>query len=268
MLVHRELILRLSAPRDPLRDPDLWASEAIYRRVVEGDRGRAEVYVLYFAVQLIPFHVWDYEPVLVYLDRQKRTVGCIYDALHYNIGWARGPELVLAWPWRCLHEGVTERKIDLRTLGPVRELTDEVIELWRSREHNPLSIDDLFFEDPWAALEEFQRGERETFRAGRERPLGELGVSVSPVDNRLKRALEAFEQTLRFIEEERDRIRAQGLPPGLVAEYVLSMAASRGERLRNFVDSKGLALVRPITLGAEVDELERELRERVRLASL
>ena len=40
------------------------------------------------------------------------------------------------------------------------------------------------------------------------------------------------------------------------------------ERLRNFVDSKGLALVRPITLGAEVDELERELRDRVKLASL
>ena len=104
---------------------------------------------------------------------------------------------------------------------------------------------DVFFEDPWRALEEFRRRERERFRASREVPLRELGISVTPTDGRLMLALEVFERILRLIEDERDWIREQGLPPGLVTEYFLSMV-SRRQRLED------LPSIRLIPLRAEM----------------
>ena len=64
--------LRLFSSRNPAKNPHLWAAEAIYKRRVESELGSVDIYVLYFAVQFFPFHVWDYEPVLVYWGKGER----------------------------------------------------------------------------------------------------------------------------------------------------------------------------------------------------
>jgi hypothetical protein len=228
-------------------NPDLWTLESVCRRTIENKRGKIDIYIFYFAVQFLPFHVWDYEPVIVYESGNEVT--CLYDALHYYIGCSKKPELVISYPWRSFYEGSTEKKVELDKM-PQRELTDELIKVWRSRDHNPFSMDEIFLEDPWKALDEFRKGERVKFGEERERKIVSLELpeyrDVETLYNDLSLALETNEIIKGF------------KWPGILAEYVLSSSIEK-ESLQSFLARKCIA--ERIVLEMEnLTRIEEELR--------
>ncbi|ACB07459.1 hypothetical protein Kcr_0709 [Candidatus Korarchaeum cryptofilum OPF8] len=133
---------------------------------------------------------------------------------------------------------------------PQRELTDELIKVWRSRDHNPFSMDEIFLEDPWKALDEFRKGERVKFGEERERKIVSLELpeyrDVETLYNDLSLALETNEIIKGF------------KWPGILAEYVLSSSIEK-ESLQSFLARKCIA--ERIVLEMEnLTRIEGELR--------
>jgi len=231
-------------------NPDLWAIESVCRKTIKDERGKVDVYVFYFAFQAFPPHLWDYEPVIVYESNSEVT--CLYDAFHYFIGCSRKPELVISYPWRSFYEGSTDDKFDFKSI-PQQDLTDNLVSFWRSRRQNPFSLDEIFLEDPWRALEEFREGKRPRF--------GEEPKELAEITKAGYGEAEILHNELSFLLEVNE-IMWNFKWPGLLAEYILSSRAD--ESFQSFLASKCIG----ITLEAEkLVEIEKELRKFYKVAS-
>jgi len=145
--------------------------ERIYYRVYKDlDTGDYAVFLLYeWPHQAVPPHRYDYEPVIVILDKDMEIRRVYTDGFHYYVKKYTPPPLAqtkphiyVNTPWRSMEVRFSEpRKTDVM-LWPVDEvkgdfpqtrlvyLSDRIIEELRSRSENPLSIHPKLVKNPFS----------------------------------------------------------------------------------------------------------------------
>jgi len=129
----------------------------VYGRVVHGGpKGRTCLQYLYiYDYQAVPAHEADYEPVFVYLEKNRRTA--IYDLIHYctrslqlNAPDVNGPGLNMVPGW---HSFIPTQNLNNELLDrnlSVQPLSDQHLDTWWKipDEEARLKIDD-FIRDPF-----------------------------------------------------------------------------------------------------------------------
>jgi len=148
--------------------------ERIYYRVYKDlDTGDYAVFLLYeWPSQTVPPHKYDYEPVIVVLDKDMEIKRIYTDGFHYYVKKYTAPPLVqtkpyiyVDAPWRSMVVRFSEpRKTDVM-LWPVDEvkgdfpqtrvvyLSDRIIDELRSRSENPLSVHPKLIKNPFSVEE-------------------------------------------------------------------------------------------------------------------
>lgn len=169
-LVLREALLSIYIPKnmyDVVKPP----TNAYYRVYKRGDE--YAVFLLFeWGEQIIPPHKHDYEPVIVFLDRDLNVKEVYVDGFHYYVQRYRAPPLAdtkphirIQTPWRAMEVSWSEPPKDFIMVYPVDEtrgtwsatrlryLSDKVINELRSREVNPLSVHPRLIKNPWVVRE-------------------------------------------------------------------------------------------------------------------
>jgi len=148
--------------------------ERIYYRVYKDlDTGDYAVFLLYeWPDQAIPPHRYDYEPVIVMLDKNMEIKKIYTDGFHYYVKKntpplfvQTKPHIYIDAPWRSMTVRFSEpNKTDVM-LWPVDEvkgefpqtkvvyLSDRIIEELRSRSENPLAVHPKIIKNPFSIEE-------------------------------------------------------------------------------------------------------------------
>ena len=165
--VLREALLPVYTPNylyDMVRPP----STIYYRVYKRGDE--YAVFLLYeWPDQYIPPHRYDYEPIIMILDKNLNIKEVYTDGFHYYIHKEKAPPLVkvkphilVKAPWRSMEVKWSEPRDNEVMIFPadevkgrfaptkVRYLSDRVIEELRSREENPLSVNERLIRNPFS----------------------------------------------------------------------------------------------------------------------
>lgn len=144
-------------------------SKIYYRVYRSGDE--YAVFLLYeWPDQYIPPHRYDYEPVILIMDRHLNIKEVYTDGFHYYIHRQTPPPLVSARPhifipapWRSMEvRWAPPRDSDVMIYPvdevrgtvaqtEVRYLSDRVIQELRSRGENPLAVHDRLIKNPFSA---------------------------------------------------------------------------------------------------------------------
>lgn len=169
-LVLREALLPLYTTKqlyDVVQPP-----ENIYYRVYKRGNEYA-VFLLYeWAHQVMPPHRHDYEPVIVFLDKDLNIKEVYVDGFHYYIQKYKAPPLTdvkphlrISTPWRAMEVSWSEPSKNYIMVYPVDEvkgtfsksriryLSDKVVHELRSRNENPLSVHQRLIKNPWSVKE-------------------------------------------------------------------------------------------------------------------
>ncbi len=155
--------------------------DRVYYRVYERGDEYAVLFLYEWGVQYIPPHKYDYEPVVVILDKHGLRIKEVYvDGYHYLVdrndaplGFGGKPFILIDNPWRAMEVkwGDPDRSLvmvyplDERTgkLGPKPVfLSKRILEDLTSRPENPLKLHPRILGDPfsvryakhWATFEE------------------------------------------------------------------------------------------------------------------
>ena len=166
-LVLREALLPVYTPRylyDMVRPP----SRIYYRIYKKGDE--YAVFLLYeWPDQYIPPHKYDYEPIIMILDKNLNIKEVYTDGFHYYIHKETPPPLantrphiVINAPWRSMEVKWSEpRDNEVMTfpadevkgnLAPtkIQYLSDRIIQELRSRKENPLAVHERLIRNPFS----------------------------------------------------------------------------------------------------------------------
>jgi len=148
--------------------------ERIYYRVYKDlDTGDYAVFLLYeWPDQVIPPHRYDYEPVVVILDKDMEIKRIYTDGFHYYVKKytpppfvQTKPHLYIDAPWRSMAVRFSEPGKNAVMLWPVDEvkgdfpqtrlvyLSDRIIEELRSRSENPLAVHPKIIRNPFSVEE-------------------------------------------------------------------------------------------------------------------
>jgi len=143
--------------------------EKIYYKVVHkrGD-GYAVLMIYYWPDQVFPPHKYDYEPVVVILDKNKEVKEIYTDGFHYFVHRIKPPRIakyrpyiLIDEPWRSMDVRYAPPGKDLVMLYPVDEvkhepaptqlqyLSNKVVEQLRSRRVNPLAVNQKIIDNPF-----------------------------------------------------------------------------------------------------------------------
>lgn len=165
-LVLREALLPIYVPKsmyDVIKPP----KNVYYRVYRKGDE--YAVFLLFeWDEQILPPHKYDYEPVVVFLDRNLNVREVYVDGFHYYVQRYRAPALVdvkphiqVRTPWRAMEVSWSDPPRDFVMVYPVDEimrnlsgtrvryLSDRVINELRSRDVNPLAVNERLIKNPW-----------------------------------------------------------------------------------------------------------------------
>lgn len=165
-LVLREALLPVYVKRDiygVVKPP----TNVYYRVYKKGDE--YAVFLLFeWDEQVLPPHIYDYEPVIVFLDKDLNIKEVYVDGFHYYVQKYKAPPLSdtkphirIQTPWRAMEVSWHEPPRGFIMVYPVDEtrgawsatklryLSDRVINELRSREVNPLSVHPRLIKNPW-----------------------------------------------------------------------------------------------------------------------
>jgi len=165
--VLREALLPVYTPRylyDMVKPPS-----TIYYRVYRRN-GEYGVFLLYeWPDQYIPPHKYDYEPIIIIMDKNLNIKEVYTDGFHYYIHKEKPPPLastrphiVVNAPWRSMEVKWSEpRDTDVMiypadevkgTVAPtkIQYLSDKVLQRLRSRSENPLAVNEKLIRNPFS----------------------------------------------------------------------------------------------------------------------
>lgn len=156
--------------------PQLYVREELWDYVVPGGMGvyykvwrdektgdYAVLYLYTWDKQIIPPHRYDYEPVIVIADKNLKVKEVYTDGFHYYIrrfkpmlGRATRTYLVIDNSWRSMRAYFARRalphdvvEVSTGELGGLSPLTNYKLREMKSREVNPLSINEEILENPF-----------------------------------------------------------------------------------------------------------------------
>lgn len=147
---------------------DVQSPSKIYYRVYKSRSGYA-VFLLYeWPFQTLPPHKYDYEPVIVLMDKNMKITEIYTDGFHYYIKkntppviQKHSPHIEITAPWRSMKVEWTEPSENNVMVYPVDELkgvmyptsirylSENTLSELRSRDVNPLTVNDKLIRNPW-----------------------------------------------------------------------------------------------------------------------
>ena len=148
---------------------DVKPPDTIYYRIYR-QNGEYAVFLLYeWPYQTLPPHKYDYEPVIVLMDKNMNIREVYTDGFHYYIQKYTAPPLSkynphieITAPWRSMVVKWSEPSDndvmiypadeEKGTIGEtkVKYLSDKVLSELRNRDVNPLAVNDKLIKNPWS----------------------------------------------------------------------------------------------------------------------
>lgn len=133
-------------------DPDASRQEGFYSRLVYDPQQSEYCWqiVLYYRLQLVPYHINDYHPLFAYFDDTYRLLRVLYDAGHHRAMLAPKTiqcAFVVRFPWHGYRPGSSRFARPLRAAS--FDLTDDVLRSWWLQPGKPQFKLRSKFVDPW-----------------------------------------------------------------------------------------------------------------------
>ena len=106
--------------------------------------------VLYYRLQIFPYHVNDYHPFFVYYDKAERIIRLIYDSGHHYVALAPDVQrhtLTVRFPWHGYAYGRTPLSLPFNAVN--FQLDDDLLHRWWLQPGKPQFKLRSKFVDPW-----------------------------------------------------------------------------------------------------------------------